>query len=64
MSRNDTTQPASDIAFRPAGPGHSSSMTCGACSKPMPNLGRRMRKVRGAKVYVCVPCQVAKVETT
>jgi hypothetical protein len=40
--------------------GHHPQMRCGACDRSMPNAGRRLRTVRGRKVYVCVDCQRLK----
>jgi hypothetical protein len=54
----DDYAPRPEPAFRPAGPGHSISTRCGKCQQPMPNYGRRLQLVRGAKVYVGRCCQV------
>ncbi len=56
MSSDDTI-PRGDVRFRPAGVGLAYSMRCGKCSGPMPNLGRKLLRVRGAKVWVCPGCQ-------
>jgi len=61
MSGDDYT-PRKEPAFRPAGPGLPVAMRCGKCNQPMPNFGRRLQLVRGAKLWVGKCCQVKKAE--
>lgn len=36
--------------------GMNQSFKCGACCKPKPILGRRLKRVMGLRQYVCVGC--------
>lgn len=56
MNSETRNQPA-DVRFRPAGVGHASKWACGACAKPQWSmLGRKLRRVRGVKTWVCAGC--------
>ena len=56
---SDNLRPRQQPTFRFAGPGSTWTMRCGECDKPMPNLGRRQKKVRGLFVMVGKCCQKA-----
>lgn len=54
--------PSRDLtAVRPsAGLGLTSLFQCGRCSRRGSTMGRRMRKVRGVKTWVCAQCVQAQ----
>jgi hypothetical protein len=56
MTSDDRRAP-NDVPFRQAGVGHGSKWECAACGKGLYSmLGRRLRKIRGAKAWVCKGC--------
>lgn len=56
MTSDDNKQ-AADIKWRNAGIGLASRWACGACGKPQyMMLGRKLRRVRGVRTWVCAGC--------
>lgn len=47
---------AADVRFLLVGVGMANTFRCGACTKPRPIFGRRMRRVLGLRQYVCKGC--------
>lgn len=60
MTSEERNAPA-DVARSYAGTGHVSAWSCAACVKPQfAMVGRRLRRVRGVKSWVCPKCAGAK----
>lgn len=46
-----------DVPFRQAGIGMSTQFVCGSCEKRRPMLGRTVKRIRGARLWVCAQCK-------
>lgn len=61
MSRSDTSQPAADVPYLPAGPGHACARACDDCGKRVMNLLGSKRRRRGQYDWLtCPACVLAK----
>jgi hypothetical protein len=54
---SDAIKPRGDVRFLPVGTGHHPLLRCGKCQATMPNAGRKLVKVRGAKLWIGKCCQ-------
>jgi rubredoxin len=55
--QSDQRNGPADVARSYAGTGHVSAWACGACGKPQfAMVGRRLRRVRGVRSWVCPQC--------
>lgn len=56
MSGSDNSMRPGSPTFRQMGVGMAATFKCGDCDKSASTIGRRMRKVRGLRTYVCAGC--------
>lgn len=53
---SDTSPRGADSPWLPCGPGMSNTFMCGACAKPRIIFGRKLKRVRGLRTWVCHEC--------
>ncbi len=57
---SDRIRTAPDVPYRPAGVGLTLTFRCADCAVPKPVLGRKLKRVRGLRQWVCAGCAGGK----